>query len=448
MRKDLTNIAMSLTITLPTTAGRWLPSNNDINFSIVSDQAYRTDFQYVIDVRINGTSAIKLRKYPLSANTPILVNIKDIVMAFMETTWCNDIVTPTFRPAPDVASIVLSVDEYYSGQPQTTSITSAIYVWNASATFQDEKKGVEKFVRQFVKYSGVSGKPLGYHLANETFPVTTHPLTGITLQKDKALIYPLNQGLRRTISLMTFTEYGDLLSRLTGKYIVLLGCDATGLVIKKLVKATGASQVVGNKIVAFPVGFNEIAVNQWDNFYKMFNFMSDDFADCKYVIAYSAASYNANITTADTPTSRPIVIEYSQCPESFAVLYATREGGWNVIQCNHRMTEDTDIETNTMLLTNPTTWSNDSTLVRPVEVLGQGTLKLNSGWVQDAIVEDIKDMLVSPKIFIEHWKEGNLEYTPVTLVNASYTTEETRAVNLRNYEFTFAESFYKNTIKR
>ena len=172
-------------------------------------------------------------------------------------------------------------------------------------------------------------------------------------------------------------------------------------------------------------------------------------SECEYILVYTTDNPAGNVINEDIMSCKPLVFKINHCKESFAITYASSEGGWGFVQCNSKMVEETSIETTTLLKPNPLGmhgWADDARLVSATNVRAQGTIKLNSGWVEDAVADDIRDMLTSPNIFIEHWKNGQLEYIPVTLVNATYMTAETKAVNLRNYEFTFAESYFKNTI--
>ena len=66
----------------------------------------------------------------------------------------------------------------------------------------------------------------------------------------------------------------------------------------------------------------------------------------------------------------------------------------------------------------------------------------------DEINEDVKDMLQSPQLYIQHFKGGNIEYIPVTLADATYITRERNDVNLFRYTFEFIESFYKTATRR
>lgn len=438
---------MALIIGLPTIANGWLPAHNDINYTIASNQTAYADFCYLIDVQVNGTSVIKLRRYPLAVNTPIVLNVREIVANFIKTTF------PTALKgfSADYATIVLSISEFYNQETQSTSVTDPINVWNASASFSREKNGLQSFVYDFSMYKkGILfyfGRPLAYHLINESNCLKSNGLIRPCSLKDDAVVNSLNEGMVADVTLMTHSNDSQYIS---GDFVVVCGFDAERNMTHKFVQQNaGIDDSPEYMLYNIRIGSNILKASNFTNAYYDRPSQPTNLSGCEYILLYTTANPNGNVINVDDMSCKPLVFKINHCRESFGITYASSEGGWGFIQCNRRMTEETAVETTTRLKTNPLAmdgWANDTRLVSATNVRAQGTLKLNSDWVQDAEIENIRDMLISPNIFIEHWKEGNLEYTPVTLVNASYTTDETRAVNLRNYEFTFAESFFKNTI--
>lgn len=438
---------MALTIILPTRASGWLPAHNDINYTIASNQTAYADFCYLIDVQVNGTSVIKLRRYPLSANTPIVLNVREIVSNFIKTTF------PTALKgfSTDYASIVLSISEFYNQETQSTSVTDPIYVWNASASFSMEKKGLRAFVNEFAMQAGregyIFGRPLAHHSANESNCLKYNGLIHSCSLKDDAVVNSLNEGMVADVALMTHSNDSQYIS---GDYVVVCGFDSGRNMTHKFVQQNaGIEPSAQYMLYNIKIGSNILKASNFTNAYYDQPHPITDLSNCEYILLYTTSDPNANVIQVDDMSCKPLVFKINHCRESFGISYASSEGGWGFIQCNSKMVEETAVETTTRLKTNPLAmngWANDTRLVSATNVRAQGTIKLNSDWVEGAVIEDIRDMLISPNIFIEHWKDGTLEYIPVTLVNASYTTDETRAVNLRNYEFTFAESFFKNTI--
>lgn len=439
---------MALTITLPTIADGWLPAHNDINYTISSTQDSKVDFCYLIDVQVNGASVIKLRRYPLTIGQPIVLNVREIVTNFIKTTFP----TAPLGFSTDYASIVLSISEFYDQETQSTSVTQAVNVWNASASFSREKKGLGEWIKDFtISRIGeiyLFGRPFGHHLYYDGNPlVSSSLLRGYELKDDaKANCNIINEGMLTDCLLAT---YSNDRQSVNGDYVVALGFDAQGFATKKYVKQLeGLDTNPQYMLYNIKVG-TAIKERDFDNAYYSQLVHTQDFKDCEYICVYTTINPNADVYVIDDFSIKPLIFKVNHCKEAFGIHYASSEGGWGFIQCNKRMIEETAVEATTRLKTNSLVmngWANDTRLVSATNVRAQGTLKLNSDWVEGALIEDIRDMLISPNIFVEHWKDGVLEYIPVTLVNASYITDETRAVNLRNYEFTFAESFFKNTI--
>ena len=438
---------MALTITLPAIANGWLPAHNDINYTISSDQTAYADFCYLIDVQVNGTSVIKLRRYPLSANTPIVLNLREIVANFIKTTF------PTALKgfSTDYATIVLNISEFYEQETQSTSVTDPINVWNASASFSKEKRGLRSFVNEFaISRIGelyIFGRPLAYHLVNESNCLKSNGLIRPCSLKDDAVVNPLNEGMVADITLMTHSNDSQYIS---GDFVVVCGFDAERNMTHKFVRHNqGIDASAQYMLYNIKIGSNMLNASDFTDAYYDRPSPVTNMSECEYILVYTTDNPAGNVIDVDDMSCKPLVFKINHCRESFGITYASSEGGWGFVQCNKRMVEETSIETTTLLKPNPlgmNGWADDARLVSATNVRAQGTLKLNSDWVEGVVIEDIRDMLISPNIFVEHWKNGVLDYIPVTLVNASYTTDETRAVNLRNYEFTFAESFFKNTI--
>lgn len=438
---------MALTITLPAIANGWLPAHNDINYTISSDQTAYADFCYLIDVQVNGTSVIKLRRYPLSANTPIVLNVREIVANFIKTTF------PAALKgfSTDYATIVLNVSEFYEQETQSTSVTDPINVWNASASFSKEKNGLRLFVNEFalrkVGDDYIFGRPLAYHLVNESNCLKSNGLIRPCSLKDDAVVNPLNEGMVADITLMTHSNDSQYIS---GDFVVVCGFDAERNMTHKFIQQNaGIDDSPEYMLYNIKIGSNMLIASNFTDAYYDRPSPVTNLSECEYILVYTTDNPAGNVIDVDDMSCKPLVFKINHCRESFAITYASSEGGWGYLQCNKRMIEETAVETTTRLKPNPlgmNGWADDARLVSATNVRAQGTLKLNSDWVEGAVIEDIRDMLISPNIFVEHWKDGVLDYIPVTLVNASYTTDETRAVNLRNYEFTFAESFFKNTI--
>lgn len=446
---------MALTITSPATVYGWMPSGNDLTYSIISTEAYRNGFAYIIDVYVNDNVVIQLRQLPITYNVPIKVNVKDIVSNFISTKYyyTNMAGQKIFAQPPEYAKVYISVTERYSGDDWDTELTYPIFVWNSVAQFRDIKRGTDRFIRNFVPVTSGSihtdGRPLGVH---NVCPMNVFNVvdSSIYVKPEITPYYTLNTHLNPYMSFMTISQYDGVFA----DYFVFAGLDQNGKMIKKFVNRTDAStDVDGNKqILTTPL--NNI---YGGNFNYRYGYDTSNFSDCSYMVVYTCESFNADLSTPDTPTLHPVMFRLCNNNESFGVVYKSNEGGWWYIQCNDTATEETSVETTTMMnaelksLTGSVDIATNNMFGRyitPVDVKAQGTIKVNTGWVDGGIIDDIADMITSPIIYIQHYIDNYVHYIPVTLVDATYVTKESRNRSLRNYEFEFAEAYYKNTIRQ
>lgn len=436
---------MAITIQAPQSPLAWLPAGNALTYTINSDQTAQPDFYYLVDVQINNTSVIKLRRFPVSGSS-IMVDVREIIDAYITATFEN--ATPGIRNfSTDILGVKVVATEYYSGQAYNSATASIIEIWNAAAQFEDEQQQAGYYLKNwynnFRKYTqgGTTyfARPMGYH--NIAAPSDIYVDSGHLQISREALenAYPMHRAFSRTASIFANVTANS------SPWIVYLGCDETGKVLKKMYTPFDSVTNYTNALIYSNIGGKLVGSN--------FTYAEDldgnpaaDMDDCAYIVFYYADFVDV-VTNEDKPISTPIVMKMGDCPETFAVLYRSFEGGWNMIQCNNRAVETTSIETTTRENIRPNIWAQDTRLISSVNVHAQGRWSLNTDWISKAIGEEVKDMLQSPTLFIMHYESGSVKYIPVTLINADYVTEQHKDVNLFNYRFEFAEAFYKNTIR-
>lgn len=444
---------MAITTTSPTEyAGSWLPSCNDMIFTATSDQTTQPDFYYLIDVLINDAAVITLRRYPVISQT-VSVNVREIVESYITSTFDNSNAAGSIFFSTEYVKVTIQATEYYSGQTYSSATATPAYVWNAAAPFKVEKaNGVNKYHRQFNFIRGALlvptqyARPMGYNQVADPTDITMSGADFIVKPEALAVAYPMNVNFKRPVTIFSYFN-GVYEANAAALYSVFLGCDETGKVLKKFVEPTNATRTEPTEsIITTVMG----SLNPADFTYKYAVAGESIFTNmdgCAYVVFYFAETYTTGVTE-DKPVSKPLVFKQCHCPEAFAVLYKSYEGGWNMVQCNRRAVETTAIETTTRENVKPTTWNESSRLISSVNVQALGSWKLNTDWVNEAINKDINDMLQSPSLYIMHYHDGELEYIPVTLANANYVTKQHNDVNLFSYTLEFAESYFKNTIKK
>lgn len=446
---------MALTVNNPKSVGVsiWFPSGNDLTYTMSSTQATQYNFYFKVDVYVNNAKVVTLRKYPIQ--NAASVNVRDIVNAYISSDFSIGYYIGLYdwntAAKKEYAEFHITVTEVYGGDEWDSVTTASMYAWNAAAQFQDEKSGTQLYWRNFTFDHGRSrlGRPMGKHFAidNTPFFVLPYLTDGYYLAPQyRTHCYHLARGDKRELSIFC----GDDLSRNTElNSLVAYGMDENFKLIKKAVKliSTTANNADRHWVNFILSGGTE---SNWDR--KYMAGQADAFtnmSDCKYIY-YLFEKFDGSGLVVESRGSDGVLYEICDVPESWSVLYKSHEGGWSNIQCNRRTTERTEIKTITRQNVNPTAayWASNARLITPVNVTARGSLTLNTDWIGEEINEDVKDMLQSPALYIQHFKDGNIEYTPVTLADATYTTRERNDVNLFNYAFDFIESFDKNTIRQ
>lgn len=446
---------MALTVYNPKDIGvtTWFPCGNDLTYRMTSTQTSQYNFFFKIDVYVNSTKVVTLRKYPIG-NTAVL-NVRDIVNSYIKSSF-NVATQPAGvgwnAPANngECVEFHIVVAEWYNGDEWETVTTLPMYAWDAACQFQDEKSGSMFFYRRFTYDNNYNyhGIPMGKHNAIQTTPfyVMEQRTDGYYLAnqfRDRA--YHMARGDKRQLSIFC----GATLARNTEVgCLIAYGMNANYKLIKKAVKTISNTNDNANRHwVNFMLsGGTETA---WSYKYMSGGASFTDMSDCKYIYYYFAKEYQPSFAV-EPLGSYGVLYEVCDVPESWSVLYKSSEGGWSNIQCNRRATETTEIKTITKEDVNPAAayWAVNSRLVSAVNVTARGMWTLNTDWLSEETNEDVKDMLRSPLLYIQHLKNGSISYTPVTLADATYTTEERNGVNLFNYTLSFVESFNKNTIRQ
>lgn len=440
---------MSLTITNPKNLGvtTWLPSCNDITYRIASTESTQNGFYFLVEVYINNAKVVTLRKYPVTG-LPTELNIKDIVNAYISSVFSvTNAVGTNWHTGSDFVKFHIQATEWYGGESYDSVTSIDMYAFDASAPFEILKTtGQQTFYRNFTydTYYNRKGRPMGYHQAlninpDDLFDTLQKPY--ILYEWVKEYTYPLVRGDKRDLSMFC----GENISRNTEiTCLIAYGFDEYGEYIKKAVKtiATANDNVNRHWTNYIVTGGTE---TNWTMALNGALETVTDLSDCKYIYYCFAKSYEANLRV-ESDASQGVLFEICDCEESYSVLYKSYEGGWRNIQCNRRVTEQTNINTITRKNVSPYLYTANTRLTTAVYVEANGTLVLHTPWLNEALNEEVQDMLRSPLIYIQHFKDGSIEYIPVTLTDANYTTEEKNSVNLFSYTLTFTESYSKNTI--
>lgn len=440
---------MSLTITNPKNLGvtTWLPSCNDITYRVSSTESAQNGFYFLVEVFINNAKVVTLRKYPVTG-LPTELNIKDIVNAYISSVFSvTNAVGTNWHTGSDFVKFHIQATEWYGGESYDSVTSIDMYAFDASAPFQVEKvPGAQTYYRNFTydTYYNRIGRPMGYRQALYIAPsdlcyYLAKPYYLYDNLKPSA--YPMVRGDKHQLSMFC----GENISRNTEiTCLIAYGFAEDGEMLKKCVKTIASVDDNVNRhwVDYILSGGTEIG---WTFSTDMSGDPVSDMSDCHWIYYCFAKTYNAS-KTPETDAAQGVLFEICDCNESYSVLYKSYEGGWHNIQCNRRVTEQTSINTITKKNTAPYVYTANTRATSAVYVEARGSLMLHTGWLNEAINEEVQDMLRSPLIYIQHYKDGNTEYIPVTLADATYTTEEVNDVNLFSYNLSFIESYDKNTI--
>lgn len=445
---------MSLTVTAPTSPEGWIPSGNDIIFTALSTSASQSGFAYLIDVYVNGTAVIQLRQSPIDPSQAIRINVGNIVRNFIKSVFVNG---SGWKQVPEIGEVYITVTEYYSGQPYTSTNSLPVRVWNATAQWSDMKRGVDKYIRNFTPYSQgaiqTNGRMLAYHDHCPLTPFARIAQLNMVVVPHIASLpkYQINWNVPQYVSFFTKGGYG--VTNPFAGWVVLAGLDERGVMIKKFLYGISNDSSINHTIYSTSVRMWSGMGVDYSYKYSRDGIQTNDFSDCTYAMLYTTTSApQLNVSMPDTLSLYPLCFEINHCKEAYYILYKSGDGGWGQMLMNKRVENSVNVEATTKLDTAPTTWSNGSRLISTVDIKAQGKWVLNTGWVEGHKYSDVEDMIISPEIYIIHQPDTSvndvtkLEYIPVQLNNSDYVVKEKGNVNLRNYELTFTESFYRNTI--
>ena len=448
---------MSLTVYNPRQIGvtTWFPSNTDLTYRMSSTQSNVNGFYFIIDVYVNNVKVITLRKYPIQGITTEL-NVRDIVNAYITSNF-----TPNTSPQyinyhvnTDFAEFHIVVTEWYNGEDWDSVTTIPMYAWDAAIQFEQMRTpditGYHRYFTYDETYQS-SSYPLEYHgipMGWKNF-IQISSADGL-LNRDGALsdickgqAYKLVRGDKRQISI--FCGYN--LSRNTEvAFLIAYGFNSVGKFIKKAAKKINN---VDDRADSHWINYNLTGGTEayWDFTIDNNGMAFFNMSDCQYIYYCFSKKLDDNISTVEK-VSYGILVDVCDCVESYSVAYKSYEGGWRHILLNRRITETTDVKTITRQNVAPYIYGANTRLVTPVNVSAQSKLQFHTDWLTEPLANEVKDMLISPCLYIQHYKDGATNFIPVTLQDAEYTTEQVNDVNLFNYTFNFIESFEKNTIRQ
>lgn len=418
-----------ITIQSPCYPEGWMPSEEDLIFTITSNVANLNYF--LIEVYVNGMNVITLRKVPITNNS-IQVNLKDILNSFLETQnpynniyqgWANS-------SSKAVLNTHIEVYEHYNGDDYGPTSSYPINVWKAA---------VEHLERYSLTHL--------YDYANKFTTNQGKQFMGVKAVPDSSILFLQSGTIHLSLPYAQYQWYHQtryakkpismFFAGTSTVYQNIIGFDADGKAIKKLI--TGLSHTTDDtnhhlyRNYIDGVNFNRAAYTYPDGV--------TDTTDCAYIVLYYSSTYNRNLSTLDTLISCPVILKICDASESWNVYYVSKDGGASMIQANHRVTQRTSYKTSTK--------ENLPAMreISSVNVLAKSSWTLNTQWLNENQNEEVKDMLESPEIWICHRKDNKDTWIPVTLANAEYTTEEHNSHRLFQYQITFEEAFYKNTLK-
>lgn len=448
---------MSLTVSNPKSiaVSTWFPSNADLVYTMSSTNSTVTGFYYLIDVFVNSTKVVTLRKYPIQGVTTSL-NVRDIVNAYISSSFTAN-TSPQYvnyhtTITPDWCEFHVTVTEWYNGEDWDSVTTIPMYAWDAAIQFEQMlTPDIQAYSRYFTydeNYQS-SSYPLYYHGIPMGWKNYIQISTADGLLNRRGALsdicerqaYKLVRGDKRQLSI--FCGY-NLSSNTEVNYLIAYGFNSIGKFIKKAAK--NITNIDGRADRHW-INYNLTGGTEayWDFTIDNNGMAFFNMSDCQYIYYCFSKKLDESMSTMEK-VSYGILVEVCDFPESYSVLYKSYEGGWRHIQLNRRNTKTTEVKTITRQNVAPIYYEVSTRLVTPVRVQAQSKLMFHTDWVNEGVNEEIQDMLISPCLYIQHYKDGNTTFTPVTLEDATYTTEQVNDVNLFNYSFTFIESFEKNTI--
>lgn len=383
-----------MAITILSTPETHTPAYNNQFFVASGTNTAQTNFKYVCTVYVDGEST-ELKFPPNPDNSYLYFNPQRIVESYVNSDYLFDIQKITAATSA-VKYVIVAIDEEY-GSPVSgfTGTSGGYYVWNAAYQAHD-----------FSLYTYSSGN---YMKSLSLAPTTSETTFGVVFDKInfnqkyllKSWYMPFgnsvtggNMGYQ--IEIVAYDDQNNIIqdsyiynsyfsTTIPNRYIPTINMSPYGL---NLIKTSNPAHILSQ---SDPTG-DVIPNNTTKYFYRFLN---------------GTPNYNSDL-------GEVLINDWCSKYDRYVVHFLNRLGNFdsytfNLLSTDTAKKEVKEYRKNPFYLdtTNSYVYSNSKSERQNYSTIVTNSVKLNSDWVSDDVYAWLKDLFMSPKVYIED-SGGNL----------------------------------------
>ncbi len=418
----------------------WSPAFNYLTYKVYSSNCDKPNMKYIFDLYVNDKLVNTSKMFP-APNGTCIYDPSKIIQNYLTEYESLFISEGTYSNATETATyFVVFREEYYVGSILTTFLRhtgTTKYTWYAAADWMA--------ARSLLRYTG-EYMPNASHTTQTTAAKFLGPnkyLVWSNINRaDLKEFYKVRPDEHRVLSFFTRNEARDYYANRI--YVASILKEPVGSTPRKLFYKDitfSSSPEPSYQMYHLPVGINELNNMSWTGMEiptgRTPNINPNE--DVAYFIWLANGALK--------PTHRAVGFEIDTCSSRFkhyTVYYQSPKGGWWYINMDKRSEKTTNVNKTTMK--NYLSYNYiEKKEIKVIHTETQGLYKLQTDWLRNqADVEDIKDMLESPNIYLLDEDENII---PVTVNNSTYEIKNVAQDKLVNYTITFNEAFNKNVMK-
>lgn len=437
-----------MSITTTQTPTKWTPVYNDMIFELSSDNIDEANFKYKVELYLDS-SLIHTSEYYSGPTGVLTYNPKQILIDYIDFEFDASPTCVGSPPSPleyyssgEVLSYYIKVYENYDDISETLEYTSSEkYAINGAANYK-ECKNLDTYIENnFIPHS-----------ANDEINNAAYfmgPNKFVTDPMKVSQMYNLRSDQHKVVNFFTRNSETDYEPDILCVVTILkneINGDSTKILYQDFDITANAN--IENDLGKLSINISDLNDAGWDSTQTnpgLSNYI--DTEQDSYFIVY--LSYD----TVSRLTHRGIGFKILESDpikhkDIKTIMYKSRKGGMWYVDAYQKSYEDFATEKQIRSKINYDNYSGSESYPKAhtiIEQENQSTYLLNTDWIKhEGDIEDIKDMIMSPDIYII---DVDNEVIPVILENSQYEFQSDKQYGLVQYSFSFREAFNKNTVR-
>jgi hypothetical protein len=418
----------------------WSPAFNHLTYKVYSTNYNKPNMRYIFELYVNDNLVNTSKMFP-APNGTCIYDPSKIIQNYLTEYESLFISEGTYSNVAETATYYVKFkEEYYVDSTLNTFLRETgktKYTWYAAADWM-AARSLLHFTNNFMPDSS---RVTQANAANYLGPNKYLDLTDI----NRAVLtefYKIRPNERRVISFFTRNQNRDYFANRLYVATILktpVGTTSEKFFYKDYTFST--SSTARYQMFHFPVGIEQLNSLVWTNSIipagRTASITPDE--DAAYYVWWT----NGPATRTHRSIGFEIVDDCDRF-DHYTVYYQSPKGGWWYINMDKRSEKTTNVNKSTMK--NYLSYNYiEKKEIKVIHTEAQGLYKLQTDWLRNqADVEDVKDMLESPNIYLLDEDENMI---PVTVNNSIYEIKNVAQDKLVNYTITFNEAFNKNVMK-